>query len=334
MAILFFDGFENAVTPGKWGSLHTAPATADGRYGYGLRINSNTTGAAVRDITASAVVVVGFAFRRNGTNTGESFAGIPGLYGDSGATLHLQMRPVFTDGSWKFYRGTTLLGTSATGLINTADWNYLEAKATIHDSTGTFIVRHNGTEIFNFTGDTKNGGTNSTIDFVRFGTNSGYDCDIDDVYILDGTGTSLNDFLGDSKVVSSVPTADSTPLQWTPSTGTDHYALVDETPANTTDYVSNAVDGEIDMVTVATFADSGHTVHAAQLTSNAAKDDAGARSFRHRVDSDTFVSTGTDKGLSTSFQTWWDLFATDPDGGGAWTIAQLNAAKFGVETRP
>lgn len=335
MALLFFDGFEEATTPGKWSSLNFTPATSDGRHGYGVRLNNSSTTAATRSIPASATTVVGFAFKQNHLSTGENAYGIPGMLGDGGATLHFQMRPLFTDGSWRFYRGTTLLGTSVGGLMNRFEWNYLEAKVTIHDSTGTIVVRHNGVEIFNFTGDTRNGGTDPTIDMVRFGSNSGYNCDIDDVYILDGTGAApLNDFLGDVKVVPLMPTADSTPLQWTPSTGSNHFAVVDESPGNTTDYVSNSVDGEVDMFTVGPYADTADTVYAVQLSSHTAKDDAGARSFRHRVDSDSNVETGTDKALSTSFQTWYDMFVTDPDGGGAWTVAQLNAAKFGVETRP
>ena len=45
---------------------------------------------------------------------------------------------------------------------------------------------------------------------------------------------------------SLVPTADGFYTQWTPSTGTSHFALVDEAPCNSTDSVSTTVAGNRD----------------------------------------------------------------------------------------
>lgn len=47
-----------------------------------------------------------------------------------------------------------------------------------------------------------------------------------------------------------MPSADGFYAQWTPSTGTSHFALVDETPCNTTDYNSTIVVGNRDSYTV------------------------------------------------------------------------------------
>jgi hypothetical protein len=47
-----------------------------------------------------------------------------------------------------------------------------------------------------------------------------------------------------------VPTADGTFKQWTPSTGTSHFALVDETACNTTDYNSTNTAGNRDSYSI------------------------------------------------------------------------------------
>jgi hypothetical protein len=46
------------------------------------------------------------------------------------------------------------------------------------------------------------------------------------------------------------PTSDIT-TQWTPSTGTDHYALIDETTANDADYIYATAAGQTDEVRLA-----------------------------------------------------------------------------------
>ncbi len=60
---------------------------------------------------------------------------------------------------------------------------------------------------------------------------------IDDIYEMEIDGVEHTAPLGASRVLAMRPTSDATPNDWTPSTGSDNYALIDETDVSTTDYV-------------------------------------------------------------------------------------------------
>jgi hypothetical protein len=109
--------------------------------------------------------------------------------------------------------------------------------------------------------------------------------------------------------------------------------LVDENPANTTDYVSSETPGHVDLFAVSDLSDTDHEVYGVQVGLYAARDDAGSRTIRSKVDSDSNVGNGATyaPGGSLTYGAHLDLFETDPDGGGLWTPAQFNAAEFGVE---
>jgi len=66
----------------------------------------------------------------------------------------------------------------------------------------------------------------------------------DDVYAIEIDGVTHTDVLGDCRVIPLAPTSDATPNDWTPSTGANNYALIDETDWDTTDYVDAATAGD------------------------------------------------------------------------------------------
>jgi hypothetical protein len=101
--------------------------------------------------------------------------------------------------------------------------------------------------------DTRNAGT-GLWDRVGLGCNSGSTTFTyyDDFYVCDTSGSApRNTFLGPvTKVETLYPQTDGVAAGsnagLTPSTGTDHGALVDETPPNQTDYNSSATVGAKD----------------------------------------------------------------------------------------
>ena len=91
---------------------------------------------------------------------------------------------------------------------------------------------------------------------------------IDDVYV---TNTSTR--LGESRVAVLYPSADTAHADWTPSTGTDHYALVDETTVNSdTDYVASGTVGDLDLYEVGDLPFTPESIHAVQVTTCARKE--------------------------------------------------------------
>ena len=91
-------------------------------------------------------------------------------------------------------------------------WAILELKATIADSGGLVELRLDGASVLTFTGDTRNAGT-AEIAMIRFSNHhisSGnrHTLRLDDVYFCDTSGGRNDNFLGDVRVVTLRPNAD------------------------------------------------------------------------------------------------------------------------------
>jgi hypothetical protein len=96
-------------------------------------------------------------------------------------------------------------------------------------------------------------------------------------------------------------------------------------------YLSDATAGDQSRFTYPAIA--GSTVNAVSVVPRARKDDAGTRTIRGATKSGaTVADSGTDLGLSTSYQYLIGLFETDPNTSAAWTVSGVNAAEFGVKT--
>jgi len=245
-----------------------------------------------------------------------------------GTTYHISV--VYSGGKIKIYRGTqfgTVLGVSAATL--SAGYNYIEIKATIHDSTGAVEVKINGVtdNNLNLTNvDTRNGGTGVIDTILIAGT--GY---TDDFYVCDTSGATNNDFLGDIRVDTIYPDGDGNYTQFTPSTGTAHWSLVDETTPNTTDYNSGANIGDRDSYTYAALsAITSQTIYGVQINAAALKSDSGSRSLGTMSRLSGTNKDGSGAALSTSQTYISEIQETDP-ASAAWTESNINSAEFGVK---
>lgn len=354
MSLLFMASMDTGDSPSsfaKWSAAPAAPVinTTNPRF-TGVNAwagaNPNINGAdTFRHVLAAGttddLLIVGFAVRYEGALSGDGTAskGLIVLWGDAGVTQHITMG-VAADGSISVRRGTatgTVLATSAVSTIALNVWNYIELKVLMHDTTGTVDVRVNGTSVISATGlDTKNAGTATVFSTVEFGGGGvGSTTRMRDMYICNGLNGNNDNFLGDCRVTALFPDVDSTPEEFTHSTGTSSFALLDENPPNgDTDYIESDIDGEITRVGLAALADTTHVIYGLQTVVYAKKDDAGAKSFRAGFFSDASTQNLADHVLSTSYVTYLDISELDPDGSVDWTPAQLNAAFVQVEVRP
>ena len=194
----------------------------------------------------------GFAFRRSGGTAG-NFAGII----EGGVQVHVYLG-VNAAGKLTVMRGSdlALLGTGTTPIF--ADtWYYLELRAVIDPTVGALELRVDGAvDITLANANTQAGATGKIDGFLLPGvtvdpaSTSWY---VDDLYLADGTGPApQNYFLGPIKIETLLPQTDGVApgsnAGLTPSTGVDHGALVDENPANATDYNSSGTIGAKDTV--------------------------------------------------------------------------------------
>jgi hypothetical protein len=275
-------------------------------------------------------VFIGFA---NTQDTGSAFGGdFFILYGDAGVTAHLSLR-WNAAGVLGLYRGGTLIATASVTVREPVGvWHYIEMSATIADSGGTCVVKINGTEVINFTGDTKNAGTATTIDAIRFQRTVPGNVYWDDYYLCDATGSApYNTFLGEVRVQALMPTGAGASTQWTPSTGAN-WAAVDEVPPSATDYVLTATSGFRDTYAMSDLTGTVNTVLAARTYALAKKSDTGAASIKivDRSGSTDYYSTSA--ALATTDTTMLGtLRITDPATSAAWTASGVNALQAGVE---
>jgi hypothetical protein len=332
MALLFVDGADHYATADglkKWNAFGTGVTinSSAGRRGGGAIALAGSTRFVDKQLPSNyATLIVGYAFDAGG---GSNTAMLKIL---DGATIHVALFLTAAN-AIAAYRGdlTTLLGTSANGVVPVSGYFYIEAKVLISDTVGTVTVRVNGVAVLTLTGlDTRNAGNASATGFRIMGTSA--TSLVDDIYANDTSGGApQNDFLGDCRIDTLFPNADGSNSAWTPSTGTDHYALVDESTPNTTDYVETSGVGNKDTWNFQNLSAITGTIYGVQVSSAALKDDAGARSIANTVKSGATNADGATQALSTSQLYYMDIWATDPNTAAAWTEANVNAAEFGVK---
>jgi hypothetical protein len=338
MALLFCDSFDHYTTVlEKWSSVVTMSiSSGNGRNGTASIRGSNSY---QRSVTKSlgvtvASLIVGVAYRTSdysGISTGNQVISLL----DSGS-LQLEVR-ILTTGRLRITRNGTTLGTGTT-VLTPSVFYYIELKATINNSTGSAVLRINGTTELNLSGiDTQNT-ANATVDTLQLGggLNEGgvFNMDFDDLYVSDTTGSSpTNDFLGDTRIEAIFPNGNgnSSQLVGSDSNSTDNYLLVDETAPNSdTDYVESSTVGDKDTYAMGNLTSTTGTVYGVQVMPYAKKTDAGVRSI---VSVARLSSTEVDsaaKTLSTTYAYLPDIREAKP-GGGAWSISDVNSAEFGVK---
>jgi hypothetical protein len=295
----------------------------------GLRFSDKAAafvnGVGTKNFTASSVVLACAAGIVSTTNSQWEIQ----FWGDGGTTQHLTV--TLSSGSVVVRRGTsggTLLATGSAP-IPTAAWFHLQAEATIGDAGGTVKVRVNGASVedIDFTGDTKNGGTATTIDRVSFVSGGGLYY-FDDLNVWTGAG----DWPGDTRVCCLLPSGNGTTNQGTGSDGNsvDNYLLVDERPDSSSDYVGITTDDEIDLYTLADLPAGVTTVHGVQTIAVAAKSDAGAKGLKlvRRSGGANHIEASS-HALSTSYGGWSVLDQVDPATAAAWTASAVNDLEAG-----
>lgn len=226
---------------------------------------------------------------------------------------------------------TTTLGSGGQLVANT--WHWIECHIIISNTVGEFTVKLDGVQVINVTGaDTQAHASETTVQTLRF-EGSVAPHYFDDIVINDTTGAQNTSWPGDVRVSGYTPNADGDVSGLTLSTGTSHYAVVDERPPNdATDYAYDSVVNDYDLLNIPNTSGIS-SVQAVTLWLRAQKSDAGAANIAHMLKSGATEDTGSDVALSTSWTYHGKVYNVDPTDSGAWTTGKLDALQIGAKCR-
>jgi hypothetical protein len=358
MALLFMDGMDlhanltdSYLDLKGWvitNASYVTPRSTSGRFGGGhIELNANGTlnyGRVTKDLPGPvATLIAGWASYHERVHAdpaeGEAYVATF-LDGSGNAQVILRWNTI--DQLLRVYNASSnspnqLLGTASMPKLE-GQWLYLEVKVTIDGTNGAVAVRQGGQEVLSVTGvntDSTGAGTIGKVRFLGINVSSGsYKQLIDDVYFADDAGGVNDDFLGDVRIETLRPNGDTAQAEFTPSSGTDHYAMVDDNgPQHDGDgtYVQSDTVGHVDRYAWPGLSRSPAAIHGINVSTVMRKDDAGPREARALIRSGETTAHGATRALTTSYAMYGDVFDQDPDTGGAWTESALETLEAGVE---
>ena len=202
-------------------------------------------------------------------------------------------------------------------------WENLQFHIKVADTGGVIQMKLDGNLVIDYTGDTKPG-TGTEITRIRINHNVNgdkYQAYYDDLII--GTG----DWSGDYRFEALNPVADTAQKDFTPSTGTDNYACIDEVPAATADYVYTSTNGAKDLYELSDFNPVlGINTKIPKFLIQwlyGKKDPANAQQIKMVQKLGTTEYQSSAKDLLTTETYFYDVRTTDPDGN-PWTDTNID----------
>lgn len=330
------DGYNTAQMSRKWSAFNASiaiNATGGRRSSQSLRF-ANWDQSIRKELDNQSTWIVGMAFKCSALPSAiRAFIDIWDTIFTSQCSISIN-----TDGTISAYRGNalsggTLLGTSV-ATISAGIYTYIEAKFTVHNTTGSIEVRKDGVTILNLTGiDTTMSANNygNVVYFFVFSGSQAVTVDMDDIYFCDTNGLNNNNFLGDLRVDVTFPTGVGNSSQFTPSTG-NNWQNVDENPADDdVTYNSGNASGLKDTYAFPDIAPTVGTVFGVATNIMAKKSTSDTQSLRSVIRRGSTDYTGTTIALTTSYAMLSQIHEVDPSTALAWTIANVNAAEYGME---
>lgn len=332
MALLFCDSFDYYNTSQmtrKWSSVGGGVSiTSGGRNSTSCAHCLGNNGATINLTSTPATIGVGVAYKPVSAAVASLFLRLL----DAG-TVQLNFL-MLSDGSIQVINGASVtLGTSAPGAVPapTSTFNYIEVKALISNTVGTVDVRVNGASVLSLTNKDTQNSANAYVTQVdiceRAGT--GNETSFDDFVVWDTTGSTNNNFMGDTRIEALLPSGAGATTNFAPSAGSNYQCVDDATANDDTDYVSSSNVGDKDTYAMGNLASTIGAVKAVAVNTVDRKDDSGTRTHQHVTRLSGTESTGTAFAPTTTYVNHQSIFETKP-GGGAWTISDVNSAEAGL----
>lgn len=366
MALLFMDGMDqytsNADFLDKWDESHTTVAdfkSGGGAFGGGaIRVHGRpySTAPLGKYIPGIFGQATDLANASAASNT--LFVSYWAWFNDTSAATnyHVEFRarhdagvPTATVG-WAsnkvtLYSGNfrSLAATSVGANIATGQWVLVEiAYVAGNAGVGSLEVWHDGVSMIADTTSDWAYADSADVGEVNFGvsatatsTTGGW-VDIDDVVIYDDTGTTMNSRLGGHKIRTQLPTADATQNDFTPASGVDNYAMVDESGGiDTATYLESSTATDAEVFTHGAMTEIPTEIWAVGSNSVLYEASAGTtpREFVGRaIPVSTERDGATRSTLPTSnYRTRTTYWEENPETSSEWTVSAIDGSEFGLE---
>lgn len=356
MAIVFMDGFDyynaSGTTTGlqaKWRLSYPASIVTSSTTPYSVGQSASLNDASyfnphtwmIADLPAAAsTFAIGLALNINTAggvaNTSNT---IPIIALGSGSDSAMQCGlSIGSSGQLCITRGTgltgqTVLASSASNLILATAWNYIELVIKIDSSVGTANIYLNGNPVAvaTFSGNTQ-AQAGSTADRVILQnsarTSSGAILLYDDFYVDTASPAAQ---VGQRRIETIYPSADTAQKQWTASTGSNNSAMVNSPTMQTTNYVQANTVGYQDLYDLTNLGTSPTSIDAIQVNSLAQKTDVASRAIATSVKSGSTNNDGSDVYLGVSYALNSRILTTDPNTLLPWTASAVNSLQAGVK---
>jgi hypothetical protein len=343
MAFLLGDSFDfyaaaaDYVTIGKWSGSHdtgalTSPSTrfSFGRAHFPRNVNLQKNFAAT---SSNTVYIALSVFMTTGATDGAYVQLIDGS--SAQVTIRFESNGDITVRSAGV--SGTLLGTYSSAYAVNA-WNHFVIKVVIHNTTGSVSIRKNGntSDDYTLTGVNTRGGTASTqatrLGLKNISGTGSASCGMDDLLVFDDSGAAPNTWCGDVRCYTLYPSADTADADFSPSTGSDRYANVDDSSydGDSTFNSSGTVNDE-DFYELQNLPTTPTSIIAVQARSVVRKSDSGSRSAQMGIKSGATTDYHASTALGTTYDSQIKTYVTDPDTAAAWTASGVNALKIGMK---
>ena len=335
MAMLLMDGFEESVlNTYRWPTTvgTAAVGSSYGRLGgSGVRLGDNTATSIQRSFTLTDdTFIYAFGLKVVDDNAGAVFVTNP-----FGGSSQIQNGGIVSRIGITNINGVAGSYYTDAGVIIALQWHHVIFKVKFGDTGGIVEIWVDGVQEVNVTSlDLDPRPTSLT---PRFGGIASTDMDefyMDDLLILDGSGSSNNDIPDDARVYTLYPNGDCNYSGLTGSDGNQvsNYLQVDDDPIVLTAYNGSSTDGDKDTYDMEDTTGSGDVL-AVQLEAIANKDDAGTKFGKTVLRSGTTDDIGASTGLAVdpSWTSMMTMYDTDPDTATAWTTSGVDSAEAGFQ---
>ncbi len=222
-------------------------------------------------------------------------------------------------------------------LIPTDAWVVVEFHVTVSGS-GALVAKVNGTTCAGYSGNTDFSGDGNvrSLYFQLEGGPGVGNIYLDDIGINDAEGSYQNSWLGLGGVFYLEPVADGDQTDWTPSSGTVNYAMVDDIPPdNATTYNQAVTPGEIDLYVVDDCPEYVAAINLVQVVYRATLATSGYNKITDLVKVDGTVYAGSESTIVWITPTFGYYQGTthylNPATGTVWGTAEVNGMQAGME---